>query len=534
MMTGRTTVAPAKLAVVSAFLVVLIAFTFSEVRHNGFVNYDDPCYILDNAHVRDGLDTGDLRWALTSWSCGNWHPLTWIVHASDVELFGLNPGAHHLVGVAWHAAAAIALFLTLVYATGALGRSALVAALFAVHPLHVQSVVWASERKDLVSALLAFATIAAYVAWTRRRTTSRAVGVLGLYGLGLTAKPMLVTLPFVLLLLDVWPLGRIILDAPRKRLAGLIAEKLPLFALAAVSCAVTFLAQRAGGSVGALDALPLGPRLANAVTAVWAYVGQLVWPTRLSFLYPFDEHIAPGIVIAATGALAAACVTAIYAARRAPWVGVGWFWYLGTLIPVIGIVQVGAQARADRYTYIPSIGLFVLASWGGASAARALRVPRATAAAAGIGVVVACALASRAEVPWWKDTTTLFRRAVAVTKDNGFAQYYLAKELAAEGKDAEAIEHYSEAARLLPSHVNLHFNYGNALMRLGRFDDAVVPYAQAAALAPGDAEIRAMLGIALARAGRTDEARLRLQEALRIDSAQSKAKEALQQLSRRP
>jgi hypothetical protein len=515
-------------AIVSVLLVVLIGITFADVRRNAFVNYDDPCYILDNENVRDGLDAGDLPWALTSRACGNWHPLTWLVHAVEVELFGLNPGAHHLAGLAWHAAAAVALFLALASATGATWRSALVAALFAVHPLHVQSVAWVSERKDLVSALLAFLTIGGYVAWTRTPSARRRAAMLALYAAGLMAKPMLVTLPLVLLLLDLWPLGRL----TRAEWKGRVVEKGPLFAMAAASSVMTLLVQRAAGAVGTMDEVPLALRLANAVTSVWVYVVRTIHPVGLSFLYPFDLDIPAGIVAAAALAFVGATAGALFVARRAPWATVGWLWYVGTLVPVIGIVQVGMQANADRYTYLPSVGLFILVAWGGEALVRRTRIPPISGAAAAITAVIACAAASHAETRWWKDSETLFRRGIAVTEDNGLAQYYLAKELARAGKDGEAVVHYAEAARLLPPHTDLHFNFGNALMRLGRASEAVPLYEHALALAPGDDEIRLALAGALARAGRRDAALARLQEVLLVHPGDAKAQALLEWLKR--
>lgn len=507
-------------ALVSGLLVLAVALAFSGVRHNGFVNYDDPCYIVDNAHVRAGLDASSLGWAFTSWECGNWHPATWIVHMLDVELLGLDPGAHHLAAVAWHAAAALALLLVLFRATGDLGPSAFVAFLFALHPLHVQSVAWASERKDLVSTLLAFLTIGAYVAWTRTRGSWWGAAVVAAYALGLLAKPMLVTLPFVLVLLDVWPLGRVPLA---RDLGRLLVEKTPLLALAAVSCVVTILAQRAAGAVGTIEDLPLRFRLANAATVCWAYLGQMVWPAGLSFLYPFDAAIPAVAVALAAAGLLAASVAALAVARRAPFVTVGWFWYLGTLVPVIGLVQVGAQSRADRYTYLPLVGMFIVVAWGGLTLARRLRLPASVTTVVASVVVVACGMATRSETPYWRDSETLMRRGLAVTVDNGFAEYYLAKELATSGRDDEAVRHYAEAARLLPDRANVLFNFGNALTRLGRVAEAIPLYERALALAPSDVENRVILGTALAKAGRIDEAVACLTEAVRLAPDDAKA-----------
>jgi tetratricopeptide (TPR) repeat protein len=311
---------------------------------------------------------------------------------------------------------------------------------------------------------------------------------------------MLVTLPFVFLLLDFWPLSR------SDGWLRLVGEKLPLFVLSALSSIVTVVAQRAGEAVVPVEELGLATRLANAVVSYWTYIGQMFWPTGLSCLYPFEAALPIGQLAAATAGLVVVTAAALMLRRRAPYAAVGWLWYVGTLVPVIGIVQVGAQAHADRYTYLPLVGLFILITWSILDLAKRSRWVRVLVVPGAIIVVVACGLAARQETVWWKNTETLFRRAVEVTRDNKFARYYLAKELAGQGRDQEALAHYEEAVRLMPENVNLHFNYGNALRRLRRFDEAARQYDEAARRAPDDAEIRFAAGTASALAGRNEVA----------------------------
>ena len=329
------------------------------MRHYDFVDFDDPLYVSQNPHLAGGLTAANVCWAFTTGYATNWHPLTWMSHMLDVQLFGLNAGPEHVVNVC----AAHRQHAAVVLAASPDDRrdlaSAFVAALFALHPLHVESVAWISERKDVLSTLFWMLTMWAYVSYTRQPRWTRYLAVLALFALGLMAKPMLVTLPFVLLLLDVWPLERLSLGWGR-----LIREKLPFIALAAVSMVITFLVQLTGGSVAELGAIPLTPRIANALVSYVVYVAKMIWPTRLAIFYPLPPAIPAWQPIAALLLLAGVSVAAIRLARRYPYLLVGWFWYVGTLVPVIGLIQVGRQALADRYTYVPFIGLFIIVAWG--------------------------------------------------------------------------------------------------------------------------------------------------------------------------
>ncbi|RPJ74660.1 MAG: hypothetical protein EHM24_05685, partial [Acidobacteria bacterium] len=398
-----------------AGLIAVTTAVFAPVSHYDFVSWDDPGYLTENDHVKAGLSWSAVGWALTTGERYYWHPLTWLSHLIDVELFGMNPGAHHLTNLFLHLAATLLLFLVLRRMTAAPGRSAFVAALFAVHPLHVEPVAWVAERKEVLGGVFWMLTIGSYAAYARRPGLLRYLGVTAAAAAALMAKPMAVTLPFVLLLLDVWPLSRARSSreppgqpgvtgpaATRRSWAWLVAEKLPLAALACVSAWITFANQVEAGAVRDLARIPLADRAANALVSYVAYIGAMLWPARLAALYPYPREITAWWM-AALAVLVAASALAVALLRRHPYLFVGWFWYLGTLVPVIGLVQVGNQARADRFTYLPIVGLFMAAAWGvPALTARWSAVRRALPWLAAI-VVLAAAAAARAQLPHWKD-----------------------------------------------------------------------------------------------------------------------------------
>jgi tetratricopeptide (TPR) repeat protein len=508
------------LAVALALALVTLA-PFARVAGNGFVDYDDPAYVTENPQVLRGLTPAGVRWAFTTFSSANWHPLTWLSHELDVTLFGLDAGRHHLVSVGLHAATAALLFLALRGMTGAVGASAAAAALFALHPLRVESVAWAAERKDVLAGLFWMLTWLAYLHHARRPSVARLAGVAALFALGLMAKPMLVTLPLALLLLDWWPLGRWRgADAGgRRRPLGawlpLVAEKLPLLALSAAASALTLVAQRRGGAMNLPGLQHLAVRVDNAVVAYAAYLGKVLWPQRLAIFYPLE--VRPAWQAAAAGcALALLCAGAVWAARRRPWLAFGWFWFLGTLVPVIGIVQVGGQALADRYSYLPSVGLSVAVAW--AAAGMGARLPRGRALAAGLAVAVCALLAALTwrQIGAWRDTATLFGHALEVTENNWLAHNNLGYALQQQGKYAEAARHFQEAARINPDAAD----YG-ALAALaaaaGRPQDAAAYYRRALALRPGSVVDRFNYANLLAAQGRDGEAIALYQDALRLD-----------------
>jgi tetratricopeptide (TPR) repeat protein len=530
-------------------LVLLNIAVFERVRDHDFVTWDDGPYVTENATVQDGLTTRGLAWAWSAPTAPYWHPLTWMSHMLDVELFGLDAGGHHLTSLAIHIVNTLLLCVLLVHLTGSAGRSAFVAALFAIHPLHVESVAWIAERKDVLSTLFLLLTCGAYAWYTRRPRWGRYAALFLVLGLGLAAKPMLVTLPLLLLLLDIWPLGRWSSSWPR-----LVLEKLPLVALAIAVGVATYLIQQRVGAMAAFESLPLEHRLANAVMSYVKYILLMVWPSGLAAFYPYPRALPPvWLLAAAIVALVTASVVAALSFRRRPYVFVGWFWYVIALLPVIGIIQVGEQAMADRFTYVPLIGLFVIAAWLLPELLVRLFRHRAAVPVAAVVVIVGYAATARAQVEHWRNGRTLWERALAVTRDNYYAHSALGALLAGDGLVADAVAHQVEALRIRPSdsdaHNELgkvlaeqgklpdaiahfraalrsndafaraHHNLGMALLNLGAYDEAVSHFRAALALEPDLAKAHDGLGRALARGGRPGEAVPQFREALRIAPA---------------
>jgi tetratricopeptide (TPR) repeat protein len=474
--------------VLASALAVLAFLTFLPALGHHFLVYDDDQYVTANPDVRAGLTVAGVRWAFTSGHAANWHPLTWLSHMADVQTWGLEPRGHHLTNLLLHAANAAVLFLALLRLTGARWRSALVAALFAVHPTRIEAVAWVAERKELLSALLGFLTLLAYAAWARRGGRGQPWSALALFAAGLMAKPMLVTLPFVLVLLDAWPLGRVRLDQrPLGALARSVAAKWPFLALAAASCAATFLVQRAGGAVGTLESYPLGVRLANALVAYAGYLRRLFWPVGLAVFYPHPgRSLVPAAIAGAAVLFVGLGAAAWLVRRRWPYVFVGWFWFAGMLVPVIGLVQVGFQALADRYAYLTFIGLFLALVWLLADRVEPAPRLRRVAAAAGLVLLAACVVQTRRELSHWQDSETLFRRALAVTSGNYVACQNLAHHLNETNRPAEALPLLEEALRLRPLYPEARVNLGRSLFLLGRLEEAIPQFEQAIALRPED------------------------------------------------
>jgi Flp pilus assembly protein TadD len=500
-------------------VILLLAATtfavFGRVAGNGFVNFDDDLYLYENPIVRQGLTAEGFAWAFTTFWTGNWFPLTWLSHMLDCELFGMNAGAHHVVGVLLHALSAALLYLILRGMTGAAGKSAVVAALFALHPLRVESVAWASERKDVLSAFFFLLTIAAYRRWVERPGGARYASVVASLALGLLAKAMLVTVPFVLLLLDYWPLRRMS-GANAVPLRRLLREKVPLFALAAASSVVTFVAQRSQGATYLGETLPWGDRVANALVTYAAYLRSLAWPSGLAVFYPYRGDVSPGQWLGALLLLGGLTALAVRASRRERALAVGWFWYLGTLVPVIGLVQVGGQSMADRYTYVPSIGVFLMVAWGLDAIPAASRRRRALLAGLAGAAVLACAVATWRQVGRWRDPATLYGHALRVTRENYLAHNNLGVVLLAQGRVADAVAHHEEAIRIEPRYTAARANLGLALASLGRADEAVAQLREALRLAPGNAAVHANLATALMLRGDHEEAIAHCVEACRI------------------
>jgi tetratricopeptide (TPR) repeat protein len=563
---ARTTVSKTGLLFgICAVLAGVTWLVFGQTLGHQFVTYDDPQYVYENTNVAAGLSLEGVSWAFTHKVGGNWHPLTTISHMFDCQLYGLKPTGHHFSNVLLHTIAVILLFLVLRQMTGALWRSAFVAALFAIHPLHVESVAWISERKDVLSAVFFVLTLVAYIRYVRRPALTSYLLLLLVFAFGLMSKPMLVTVPFVLLLLDYWPLGRIrgpkfAKDPARQPatesewsvLRGLITEKIPLFALSALSSAVTLLAQLY--STAALDQLPFAWRLKNAAVSYVAYIWQMFWPAGLAVFYPHPNDRLPlWEVLLAIAFLIAASMLAIHLRKQRPYIFTGWFWYAGMLVPVVGLVQAGEQARADRYTYLPQIGLYVLIAWGFTDlmmmasrqpAARGShklqsRGPRAFGELGqrthgrdfkpfcffGIAAAIIIALSWRAfvQTSYWKDTETLWNHTLAVTTDNDVAHNNLGYLFLQRGELDSAISHF-ETALLIRSHnAAAHYNFGgalienslaNALARKGLLSEAVDHYGNAVRLRPDYGDPYLNLGTVLFEEGRTGDAIAEWQKAV--------------------
>lgn len=490
-----------------------VVYVYAPVRGFDFISLDDPDYVLGNSHIAGGLTREVVGWAFTTGYVANWHPLTWLSHALDVQLFGMNGGAHHLVSAGLHLVNSLLLFAALVRLTGALGRSAVVALLFAVHPTHVESVAWIAERKDVLSGFFFMLTIWLYASYARSPTAARYAAVCVSLALGLMAKPMLVTLPVILLLLDIWPLNR-----PRRFL-----EKVPLLILAAASSVVTFLVQRDAGAVQGLSLLPIADRLSRACVSYVTYVWKAVWPTNLAVFYPFTP-LPAWQTIGAAGLLAAATFVAFRVRRKAPQLFVGWAWFVVSLVPVIGLIQVGTQAWADRYTYLPYIGLFLLIGWGAFDLAkRVVPAMRLALPAAAAIVVVALAAAAHAQVQFWKDSETLWTRALAVTSNNGYAEAGLGMAYAADGRVDEAIAHLTIAAAMQPGLADVRNDLGRMYAKRGDVTAAIEQFTAAVRSSPNYADARHNLGVSLLDQGRLDEAIAQLAEAARLNPKMAEA-----------
>jgi protein O-mannosyl-transferase len=491
---------------IAALLVIAIFAAYAQTLHFGFVNYDDPDYVTENPYIK----SADVAWAFTHSFAGNWFPLTWLSHMLDVELFGLDAGGHHLTSVILHALATLLLYAALRRMTEARWPSAMVAALFALHPLHVESVAWIAERKDVLSAFFWMLTMYAYAAYVARPGPMRYALTLLAFCCGLMAKPMLVTLPLVLLLLDYWPLARGIR----------VVEKLPLLALSAAVSVVTFVVHKEVGATASLDVFPIAVRLENSLVSYAVYIVKMFWPSNLAVFYPYSrQSLAVQATFAAIGIVLITFVT-IMMVRRRPYLIVGWLWYLVTLAPVIGIVQVGAQARADRYTYIPMVGLSIAIVWGIAEILapwpRAQRI-------LGYATCAACALLTWSQVRYWQDGVTLFRHTVDVTTDNYAARFNLAAALDERGDKAEAAVQLAEAVRIQPKFAVARAELGQLLAKQGHLPEALVELHAAANLNPSDASTHYRLGTVLGEAGSQREAATEFQEAVRLDPANADA-----------
>ncbi|MGB7769791.1 MAG: tetratricopeptide repeat protein [Verrucomicrobiia bacterium] len=546
-------------------LVLLTLALYWPMMNHAFINFDDDQYVTDNYHVKPGLTWPGIVWAFQSGYADNWHPLTWISHMLDCQLYGLNPAGHHFTNLLFHIANTLLLFLFLSRTTGTTWRSGLVAALFACHPLHVESVEWVAERKDVLSTffwLLALLAYARFVEQSKDQSPKSKVFyvlALFLFACGLMSKPMVVTLPFVLLLLDFWPLNRLSKNAPwtTKAIGGLIIEKVPFLALSLAASLTTFLVQRAGGAVSSLETVPFPFRIANAAVSYLRYVAKAFWPVDLAVFYPPPAHWPLGLVMTSVLFLLVCSVLFAWFARRLPYLLVGWFWYLGTLIPVIGLVQVGRQAMADRYMYIPSIGLFIAVVWGFHALWGARPHRKWMAAGVGIAVLAVCGADTWTQLKYWQNSLTLFSHAKAVTTDNYVADCHLGAvfdqmgqfdkavallkaasqinshyargeselgvALADQGKLPEALECFRQAVQLRPKDGELQYNLGTALFINGNLAEAASQFSKALQLYPGLAAAHRSLAVVLLKQDKIAEALGQLSEAVRLNPDDAEA-----------
>ncbi len=456
---------------VCIILSIIIFAVYRPVRKHEFIGFDDQAYVSDNPNVLGGLNWQNIKWAFTTGHAANWHPLTWLSHQLDCTLFGQNPGAHHIVNVFFHIANSLLLFIVFNRMTRRIWSSAFVAALFALHPLHVESVAWIAERKDVLSAFFGLSAILAYSRYAERPSIVWYLATLVLFALGLMAKPMLVTLPFVLLLLDYWPLERF--SNLGTSIRRLILEKLPFFFLAGISSIITYIVQQKGGAVPPIYVLTIKARLANGVVSYLAYIAKMFWPTSLALLYPHPVHI-PLIKVVVSGIILISLTGIfIYAGRIYKYLAVGWLWYLGTLVPVIGIIQAGTQSMADRYTYIPLTGLFVIIAFGAADLFKKIPFKNIVLATAAVAVICACGIVTAKQLTYWQDSFSLFDHALAVTENNYMMHNNYGSVLSNLGRHEEAAEHFAETLKFIPNSHEAHNNYAYCLIELGRPDEAI-------------------------------------------------------------
>ncbi len=514
----------------SLFLIVVTFVVYWQVVNHQFVNFDDGTYILENPHVKTGLTGEGFIWAFTSTYASNWHPLTWLSHMLDVQLFGLHPGPHHLVNVLFHAINTVLLFLLLLRMTGAYWQSVFVAALFALHPLHVESVAWVAERKDVLSAFFWMLTLLLYAWYVKRPGPARYLLTLCAFALGLMSKPMLVTLPVVLLLMDYWPLGRLQFGQAgllaRKEPASatqkpfpwsLIWEKAPFIALSAASSVITLFAQHEGGAMASVRAVPFTFRSVNALSAYVLYLTKMAWPVHLSVIYPLPTTLTIIQGLVASAFLGGLSIQVFRSAKRHPYFLVGWLWYLVTLVPVIGLVQVGSQSMADRYTYLPLIGIFIMLACGIRTMAGNNSYRRIALSVAVVFILLVFASCTWQQISYWKDSVTLFSHAAQAVDNNYIAHESLGYAFSQQNRLDDAIYHYGEALRVSPDYERALIGMGNVLIKQGKIEEAISYTNKALLIKPGSADAHFNMGFALIKQGKDQEALYHYYEGLRND-----------------
>jgi len=555
-------------AIGCALLLALLSLAlYYPARSHGWVNYDDNVYVTDNSHIKDGLTWDTVNWALVTYEAGNWHPVTWLSHALDFQLYGPDPAGHHQTNLLLHALNAAILFLVLLSATGYAGRSFMVAALFAVHPINVEPVVWVAERKTLLSMLFLLLALGAYQRYVSKPNALRYTLVAVLFALGLMSKPQVITFPCLLLLWDYWPLKRIAVRQKaalrsslfafrqrssstlsgeqrkaksEERLSGekrkanseqrtakeqwlrLVVEKLPLFCIAGASAAITMQAQGAGGSVLSLEAVPLSMRLSNAIVSYVRYIGKAFWPVRLAPMYPHPANLLRAWQVYVALLLLLAITVFVFDQRkRRGYLIVGWLWFLGTLVPMIGLVQVGRQAMADRYAYLPLIGIFIMVCWGVADWAEENRVPAMLLPVASLAIIVALSLVARRQIGYWADNQLLWTHTIEVTLPNYIAEDNLGGTLEERGHLDQAIVHYRRAAAIHPTDPISAFNIAYYEQRHGNLRESIEQYKRSIVLTTRTSlKVLALrnMGYAYGDLGEHDQARQCFDEAMKLQA----------------
>ena len=532
----------------AALLALMTLVLYWPAMQCDFVNYDDNVYVTENVHVQGGLTWGGIKWAFCNTDqAAYWVPVMWLSHMLGCQLFDLNPLGHHLINVLLHAVNTVLVFVLLRNLTGAVWRSLVAAAIFGLHPLHVESVAWVTERKDVLSTCFGLLSLLFYAQYAQEQSsdqrgesnieaavpapthrpysmTERSGGkitlnylwTLLLYTLGLMSKPMLVTWPFVMLLLDYWPLQRFKIQGSKLKIRSLVWEKIPFFGLAAVMSVVTYVVQQHNGAVMRVENLSFSARGENALISYCCYLGKLFWPTDMAIFYPHPGHWPAGQIILAAGLLLGVTALFVTERQRYPFLLMGWLWYVGTLVPVIGLIQVGAVAMADRFTYVPSLGVLIVTVWGCYELIRRWRYYGPALPLAGCAAIVLYFGLARQQIEYWKDSESLFRHALAVTENNYLAHNNLGTALGLKGQIDEAIGQFQEAVRIKPDFADAYNNLGTALGRKGQIDAAISQFQKAIQLKPDYADVHNNLGIALGRKGQIDEAISQFQEAIRL------------------
>jgi len=518
------------LFLIIAAIVAMTVLSYAPIVHNGFVNYDDNQYVFNNPNVKGGITQRSIIWAFTNLNISYWHPLTWLSHMLDCEIYGLRPLGHHITSILIHIINSALLFLLLSKMTGTVWRSGFVAAAFALHPVHVESVAWVAERKDVLSGMFWILSMLAYVHYAERPNVRRYAIVLLTFVMGLMSKPMMVTLPFALLLLDYWPLDRFILQqdktsspadisiiCQKASLWRLLEEKVPMFVLSAALSVITFVAQKQVGVVASLEAMPLHIRAVNSLGSYYHYIMKMLCPKALAVLYPPPTQMTTD---AAAMAVMGVAVLLVLWGRGRRWLVMGLLWYLGTLVPVIGLVQSGFQIMADRYTYIPSIGVFIIIAWGAAEIFAKLSHPKHAAAAAGAAALIVMVLMTQNQVRYWRDSATLFEHAITVTKNNYTIHYNYGLDLLEQRKYEEALQHFKEASRICPRYLEARGNICITLLAQKKLDEAISCFSDALKERNDWPEIHMMyynLGVAYEQKGDFAHAAINYRKALTLN-----------------